>query len=133
MKDENIMQIMKELTEHIKWMKDSVVCDDNTTLEQLIENSDDIYEVILDIHLINGDVVTLKNECVKSFEHKMYMGAYFDDDINDDSIIANICMCVPTYHSIQIPLMSICWIDAYSKDVDWKKYKENLNKIENGK
>ena len=45
-------------------MKDpiSIVADDNITLDDLIENSDDVYDVIVDIHLINGDIVTRKNE-----------------------------------------------------------------------
>ena len=66
MSDKYIEQIAKELNDRYEWMKDpiSIVADTNITLDDLIENSgDDAYEIIVDIHLINGDVVTLKNEC----------------------------------------------------------------------
>lgn len=77
MSDKYIEQIAKELNDKYEWMKDpiSIVADDNITLDDLIENSDDVYDVIVDIHLINGDVVTIKNECLRSFERKRYMGA----------------------------------------------------------
>ena len=77
MSDKYIEQIAKELNDRYEWMKDpiSIVADTNITLDDLIENSgDDAYEIIVDIHLINGDVVTLKNECLRSFERKHYMG-----------------------------------------------------------
>ena len=67
MSDKYIEQIVKELNDRYEWMKDpiSIVTDTNITLDDLIENiGDDAYEIIVDIHLINGDVVTLKNECL---------------------------------------------------------------------
>lgn len=75
--DKYIEQIVEELNDRYEWMKDpiSIVADTNITLDDLIEeNGDDAYEIIVDIHLINGDVVTLKNECLRSFERKRYMG-----------------------------------------------------------
>lgn len=62
MSDKYIEQIVKEINDRYEWMKDpiSIVADTNITLDDLIENSDDVYEVIVDIHLINGDVVTIK-------------------------------------------------------------------------
>ena len=66
MSDKYIEQIVKELNDSYEWMKDpiSIVADTNITLDDLIENSgDDAYEIIVDIHLINGDVVTIKNGC----------------------------------------------------------------------
>ena len=78
MSDKYIEQIAKELNDSYEWMKDpiSIVTDANITLDDLIGNSgDDAYEIIVDIHLINGDVVTIKNECLRSFASKRYMGA----------------------------------------------------------
>lgn len=131
--DKYIEQIVKELNDKYEWMKDtiSIVADTNITLDDLIENSDDVYEVIVDIHLINGDVVTIKNECLRSFERKRYMGAEIELDSGHGNIMANIYTYVPVYHSISIPISSICWIDSHSEDIDWKEYKEKINKTEN--
>lgn len=126
MSDKYIEQIVKELNDKYEWMKDpiSIVADTNITLDDLIENSDDVYEVIVDIHLINGDVVTIKNECLRSFERKSYMGAEIEFDSGPGNIMVNIYTYVPVYHSISIPISSICWIDSHSEDIDWKEYKE---------
>ena len=113
-------------------MKDpiSIVADTNITLDDLIENSgDDAYEIIVDIHLINGDVVTLKNECLRSFEKKRYMGAEIELDSGTGNVIANIYTYDSVYHSISIPISSICWIDSHSEEIDWEEYKR-LKEIE---
>ena len=93
------------------------------TLDELIEESGDIYEVVVDIHLMNGDVVTFDNDCIGGFEKKQYTGAYLDCDFSDGNIIAAIYEHSPKYHSIRIPLTSICWIDSHTEDIDWKEYK----------
>lgn len=134
--DKYIEQIVEELNDRYGWMRDpiSIVVDTNITLDDLIgENGDDAYEVIVDIHLINGDVVTLKNECLRSFETKRYMGAEIELDSGPGNVMANISTYDSVYHSISIPISSICWIDSHSEDIDWEKYKEKINKTENGK
>ena len=124
MKDEHIAQMAKELTEYMEWMTDSLSKEvTDAALDDLIEDSGDVYEVIVDIHLINGDVVTLRNECLISFDEKRYMGANVVLDLNNGNIIADISVCIPYYRSIKIPLTSICWIDSYTESVNWKKYK----------
>ena len=136
MSDKYIEQIVKELNDKYEWMKDpiSIVADTNITLYDLIENiGDDAYEIIVDIHLINGDVVTIKNECLRSFERKRYMGAEIELDSESGNIMVNIYTYDSVYHSISIPVSSICLIDSYSEEIDWKEYKEKINKTENGK
>lgn len=124
MKEEYIAQIAKELTEYMEWMTDSLSKEvTDAALDDLIEDSGDVYEVIVDIHLINGDVVTLRNECLISFDEKRYMGANVVLDLNNGNIIADISVCIPYYRSIKIPLTSICWIDSYTESVNWEKYK----------
>ena len=123
MNDKYIAQIAKELTDLLDWMRESCISNADVTLDELIECSDDIYEVIADIHLINGDVLTIRNECVRSFEAKEYMGAELESDSGDGNIIAVIRVFNPTSHLISIPLTSICWIDSYAEDIDWKSYK----------
>lgn len=124
--DKYIEQITKELNDRYEWMRDpiSIVADTNITLDDLIENSNDVYEIIVDIHLINGDVVTLKNECLRSFERKRYMGAEIELDSGPGNVMANISTYDPVYHSISIPISSICWIDSHSEDIDWENIKE---------
>lgn len=134
MKDEHIAQMAKELKEVFGWMQDSSAVNADT-LDELIEYSGDICEVVLDIHLINGDVVTLRNECVDGFEKKQYAGAELFCDLSDGNIIVEIYGYSPKYHSIRIPLTSICWMDAHTEDIDWQKYKlkkENSGKINKG-
>lgn len=123
MNDKYIAQIAKELTDYLDWMHESCTTNADVTLDELIECSDDIYEVIVDIHLINGDVLTIRNECVRSFEAKKYMGAMSESDFSDGNFIAEIYTFSPEYHSIRIPLTSICWIDSHTENINWEKYK----------
>ena len=123
MNDKYIAQIAKELTDCLDWMYESCTANSDATLDELIECSDDVYEVIVDIHLINGDVLTIRNECVRSFEEKEYMGATLESDFSDGDIIAEIETFNPEYHSIRIPLTYICWIDSHTENIDWKAYK----------
>lgn len=123
MNDKYIAQIAKELTDCLDWMQESCTANADVTLDELIECSDDIYEVIVDIHLINGDVLTIRNECVRSFDAKKYMGATSESDFSDGNIIAEIGTLTPEYHSIRIPLTSICWIDSHTENINWEKYK----------
>ena len=123
MNDKYIAQIAKELTDCLDWMHESCTANADSTLDELIECSDDTYEVIADIHLINGDVLTIRNECVRSFEAKKYMGAMSESDFSDGNIIAEIYTYIPEYHSIIIPLTSICWIDSHTENIDWEAYK----------
>jgi hypothetical protein len=129
MNDKYIAQIAEELTDCLDWMHESCTANADVTLDELIECSDDIYEVIVDIHLINGDVFTIRNECVRSFEAKKYMGATSESDFSDGNIIAEIETLTPEYHSIRIPLTSIYWIDSHTENIDWETYRQ-LKEIE---
>lgn len=135
MKDKHIAQMAKELKEVFGWMQDSSAVNADT-LDELIEDSGDIYEVVVDIHLNNGGVVTLNNDCIGGFEKKQYTGARLDCDFSNGDIIAYIeGVRQGNFHNIIIPLTSICWIDAYSKEINWKEYKlkkKNGGKINKG-
>ena len=123
MNDKYIAQIAKELTDCLDWMHESCTANADSTLDELIECSDDTYEVIVDIHLINGDVLTIRNECITSFESKQYSGARLESDFSDGNIIAEIFL---SNHVIKIPLTSICWIDSHTEDIDWEVYEVNI-------
>lgn len=134
MKDEHIAQMAKELKEVFGWMQDSSAVNADT-LDELIEDSGDIYEVVVDIHLNNSDVVSLNNDCIGGFEKKEYTGAHLGCDFSDGNIMAIIFSYVPAYRVFKIPLTSICWIGAYSKEINWEEYKlkkENSGKINKG-
>lgn len=131
MTNEHIGQLAKELTETMEWMKDSSAGNFDVTLDDLIEDCGDIYEVVVDIHLNNGEVVSLNNDCIGGFEKKQYTGAHLGCDFSDGNIMAIIFSYVPTFRVFKIPLTSICWIGAYSKEINWKEYK--LKKENNGK
>ena len=129
MNDKYIAQIAKELTDCFEWMHRAGINNKDVTLDELIECIYDAYEVIVDIHLINGDILTIRNECIRSFEAKEYMGATSESDFSDGNIIAEIYTYIPEYHSIRIPLTSICWIDSHTENIDWEAYKR-LKEIE---
>ena len=134
MNDKYIAQIAKELTDCFEWMHRAGINNKDVTLDELIECIYDAYDVIVDIHLINGDVLTIRNECVRSFEAKKYIGAMSESDFSDGNIIAEIYTYIPEYHSIRIPLTSICWIDSHTENIDWEAYKrikeiERIKKI----
>ena len=123
MEDEHIAQMAKELKNAFGRMQDSSAVNADTLDELIEDSSDTYYEVILDIHLMNGDVVTFDNDCIGGFENKHYTGAYLDCDFSDGNIIAAIYEYSYEDHSIRIPLTSICWIDSHIEDIDWKEYK----------
>ena len=123
MKDEHIAQMAKELKEVFRYMQNSSAVNADTLDELIEDSSNTYYEVILDIHLMNGDVVTFDNDCIGGFEKKHYTGAYLDCDFSDGNIIAAIYEDSYEDHSIRIPLTSICWIDSHTEDIDWKEYK----------
>ena len=56
MNDKYIAQIANELSDFLDWMHESCTANADVTLDELIECSVDIYDVIVDILLINGDV-----------------------------------------------------------------------------
>ena len=126
MNDKYIAQIAKELTDCFEWMHRAGINNKDVTLDELIECIYDAYEVIVDIHLINGDVLTIRNECIKSFKSKQYSGARLESDFSDGNIIAEIFL---SNHVIKIPLTSICWIDSHTENIDWEAYKR-LKEIE---
>ena len=123
MNDKYIAQIEKELTDCFEWMNRAGINNKDVTLDELIECIYDAYEVIVDIHLINGDVLTIRNECIKSFKSKQYSGARLESDFSDGNIIAEIFL---SNHVIKIPLTSICWIDSHTEDIDWEVYEANI-------
>ena len=123
MNDKYIAQIAKELTDFFELMHRAGINNKDVTLDELIECIYDAYEVIVDIHLINGDVLTIRNECIKSFESKQYSGARLESDFSDGNIIAEIFL---SNHVIKIPLTSICWIDSHTEDIDWEVYEVNI-------
>lgn len=46
-----------------------------------------------------------------------------ESDFSDGNFIAEIYTFSPEYHSIRIPLTSICWIDSHTENINWEKYK----------
>ena len=57
------------------------------------------------------------------------MGAEIELDSESGNIMLNIYTYGSVYHSISIPISSICWIDSHSEEIDWEEYKR-LKEIE---
>ena len=134
----HIKQLAKEITMVMESLKIDTPYKSDITLDYLIKNPLRYGEVFVDIHLINGDVVTLRNDCIGSFEHKTYMGPILDSAFSDGDIMLKVSThgVDGNFHVMTISLMSICWIDSHQERVDWKAYKLKQNEItwkENGK
>ena len=125
MEQELLKQIAKELEDCVGWMKESSAGTNDVTLDELIKDNGDVYEVFVDIHLNNGEIVTLHNNCAGGLERGEYVGDYMDDDFSDGNMLASFCVNGEdgNFHLIKIPLTSISWIDSYAIDVDWRDYK----------
>lgn len=130
MKEEYLMQIAKELEDCIGWMTESSAGSVVVSLDELIKDTGDTYEVIVDIHLKNGDVVTLHNNCIGGLEKGKYVGDYLNNDFKDGNIMASLCVngTDGNFHQMRIPLTSISWIDSYVVDIDWEEYKKRKKK-----
>lgn len=119
----HIKQLTEEITEVMELLKIDTPYKSDITLDELIKRPVSYFEIFVDIHLINGDVVTLRNDCIGGFEHKRYTGATLDSVFSDGEIMLKVSTFEDVVHVMTIPLTSICWIDSRYELVDWKAYK----------
>ena len=67
--------LIKQIDDYRTWMRDSSGYDwKGTSIADLVECDDDIYEVFVVVHLISGERITLRNNCYQSFMRKCYCG-----------------------------------------------------------
>lgn len=130
----DIEAFKKEIESFDDWMKEAVYISSLDKekyieeLDDLIEDNGDVWDIVVTLHLINGDKIELHNNCMEAFIYGRYCGdtIYFDDDIaiadfhvdkfghhfwidNDDAL----------FHQTRIPVENIVWIDSYSDNVRW--------------
>lgn len=122
--------LIETIEECHKWMMDSSGYEEtNITIADLIEDDGDIYEAFVAIHLINGECILLRNHCFQSFVGKTYFGDYaMYDRVTDDDCIDVVCFDFEANdhtHDFQVPLSSICCIEAYHIRLNW----QNLSKL----
>lgn len=119
--------IIKEMKDYGAWMVDSAGHDCGCSINDLMEDSGDIYEVVVDIHLTNGDCVTVRNRCEESYLRQMYCG----DTIEYCEIVEPKGFTVnywrdEEYHQLNIPVSSICWIDGHTEEVNWHSVRSKI-------
>ena len=122
--------LIETIEECRKWMMDSSGYEEtNITIADLIEDDGDIYEVYVAIHLMNGECILLRNHCFQSFVGKTYFGDHaMYDPVADDDCIEVVCFDFDANdhtHDFQVPLSSICYIEAYHIRLNW----QNLSKL----
>ena len=122
--------LIKTIEDCRKWMMDSSGYEEtNITIADLIEDDGDIYEVYVAIHLMNGECILLRNHCFQSFVGKTYFGDHaMYDPVIDDDCIEVVCFDFEANdhtHDFQVPLSSICYIEAYHIRLNW----QNLSKL----
>ena len=122
--------LIETIEECRKWMMDSSGYEEtNITIADLIEDDGDIYEAFVAIHLINGECILLRNHCFQSFVGKTYFGDHaMYDRVRDDDCIDVVCFDFEANdhtHDFQVPLSSICCIEAYHIRLNW----QNLSKL----
>ena len=121
--------LIKQIDDYRTWMRDSSGYDwKGTSIADLVECDDDIYEVFVVVHLISGERITLRNNCYQSFMRKCYCGdtLFYNGDeeqsveINYKDVYDNDIL-----HQCQLPISSICYIEGYSIRLNWL----NLSKL----
>ena len=122
--------LIETIEECRKWMMDSSGYEEtNITIADLIKDDGDIYEAYVAIHLINGECILLRNHCFQSFVGKTYFGDHaMYDRVRDDDCIDVVCFDFEANdhtHDFQVPLSSICCIEAYHIRLNW----QNLSKL----
>ena len=120
--------LIKQIDDFSDWMRDSSGCDlKDESIADLIECDDDIYEVFVVVHLINGERITLRNNCYQSFIREYYMGDTLSYDDEEQSVEINYKDVYDNdiLHQCQVPISSICYIEGYSIRLNWL----NLSKL----
>ena len=121
--------LIKRIDDFSSWMINSSGCDlKDKSITDLIECDDDIYEVFVVIHLINGERITLRNNCYTSFIRKRYCGdilSYNGDDEQSVEINYTDVYDNNTFRQCQVPISSICYIEGYDIQLNWL----NLSKL----
>ncbi len=123
---EEINSIANWLEDVSRWMRESSQRDKGVTIEDLVSDPGNTCEVVVDIHLMNGEVIRLRNYCYESFTH----GSYLGDDI----------ILLPTHleinkqqedvlHQMFIPISSISHIDSFDKRISWEKYAQRAKDL----
>ena len=134
--------LIKEIKDFDDWMKESSACNlHDTDITELVEDDSDVYEVLVRIHLNNGEHIILHNHCYNSFVRKRYcgdtmhyLGEGVSSDINSYDYV-EICyddMQDGTYHQCIVPLSSICYTEGYSICLNWPNLYEHIWKKRNG-
>ena len=100
-----------------KWMEENAG-HQMKSINEIFKGVERPYETIVELHLLNGNVITLNNNCIESFEMRKYIG----DELFIDNGMINVCYPLRGYRNIIIPLSSVCYIEGHSKDVDWELY-----------
>ena len=120
--------LIKQIDDYRTWMIDSSGYDlKGTSIADLVECDDDIYEVFVVVHLINGERITLRNNCYQSFIRECYMGDTLSYDDKEQSVEINYTDVYDnnTFHQCQVPISSICYIEGYDIELNWF----NLSKL----
>lgn len=114
--------LLKEIKEAHDWMVDSAGQGVEATPEELAKESGDIYEVIVSIYLVNGELVILRNKCKESYIRDCYVGdnIYVDDNV----VYAEYDDSQNRFHQVRINPEHIVMLDMYTEEVDWKNVKK---------
>lgn len=117
MQTEVLKSIFKEIKDANDWMHDSAGNNFEDSPEELAKDCGDVYEVIVEVHLVNGTTITLNNRCKESYIKKRYVG----DRINvyNNIVYAEYENEFGTFHQARINPESIVMIDQYDEKVDW--------------
>ena len=140
-----IQELKKEIEDCYQWMADSTMshafCENGDLepvrkeIDDLAHGCNDIYEVVVELHMTNGEKIILQNHCVESYINGIYSGdrVYipYDDDLSGKKfgiVYAEWTDKDYRLHQARIPIESICFIDQWGEEVDWLGEKERILK-----
>lgn len=123
----NFMNLEERINDYGRWM----VCENDGSLyNPSDDDSDECLQVYVDIHMNNGDTLSLDNKCLRSFYEGRYMGDRIE--VYEDEGYLDIQKFEYTrgekFRHIVIPVSAISWVDGWSSHLDWNYIKSMKNK-----
>lgn len=125
MTDKEKTFLINKVEECFDWMTDSIGNKyDDVTIDDLIKDNDkyDIYEVFVEIHLINGECITLRNHCYESFMEKDYFGDRLEIYPEEEVVDITYMELINNYYQSRfyyVPISSISYIHHYCVYLNW--------------
>lgn len=135
MTEQEQYELLLELKDLAEWMQNSAPgfdVEEYRSLEEQIKSlnqeSGDFYEVIIEIHFNNGRYIILHNQAFETLVQDSYIGDEIDATSKDTVIGVTYTDPETDYTQMVIPISSICFIFAYTQEINWQERWDALSR-----